>query len=119
VFRNNYIYLSDQNDPGGDITLSFNHFQNAGATQGTNATSGSGNPFVDYTNGNFRLASATTAGTTLASPYNTDMFGNTRGADGTWDRGALEFCSGGCADPNLSAGGSSATAHRFRFVRLP
>ncbi len=31
------------------------------------------------------------AGVSLASPYNMDMDGKTRGADGTWDRGAYEF----------------------------
>jgi len=53
------------------------------------------NPFTNYAGKNFHLSSATTAGTTLASPYNTDMDGNTRGADGTWDIGAYEYLSGG------------------------
>jgi hypothetical protein len=30
-------------------------------------------------------------GASLSSPYNTDFAGNTRGADGTWERGAYEF----------------------------
>lgn len=58
--------------------------------------------FVNYAGGDYRLASATTAGNTLASPYNLDMFGNTRGADGTWDRGAYEFVTGGSA-PTISS----------------
>jgi hypothetical protein len=40
------------------------------------------------------LAAPTTAGSPLASPYNTDLLGKTRGADGTWDRGAFEFDAG-------------------------
>jgi hypothetical protein len=32
-------------------------------------------------------------GVSLPSPYNMDMDGNTRGADGTWDRGAYEYVS--------------------------
>jgi hypothetical protein len=27
----------------------------------------------------------------LSSPYNVDMNGTVRGADGSWDRGAFEF----------------------------
>lgn len=49
---------------------------------------------------NFHLTGAL-AGTALASPYTTDLLGNTRGADGTWDRGAYEFCSGGCTFASL------------------
>lgn len=30
-------------------------------------------------------------GTSLGSPYDVDSYGNTRGADGTWDRGALKY----------------------------
>ncbi|MFN7138985.1 MAG: LamG-like jellyroll fold domain-containing protein [Limisphaerales bacterium] len=47
--------------------------------------------FVNYTGRDYRLASATAAGAPLASPHDRDMFGNTRGADGNWDRGAFEF----------------------------
>jgi len=47
--------------------------------------------FTNYAGGVFTLASATNAGTTLSSPYNTDMLGNTRGSDGVWDRGAYEY----------------------------
>ena len=52
------------------------------------------NPFVASASGNYHLASATNAGLTLAAPYNQDMDGNTRGADGVWDRGAYEYVSG-------------------------
>ncbi len=45
--------------------------------------------FVNATNGDFRLAAATSPGdNTLAAIYDTDSLGNTRGADGVWDRGA-------------------------------
>lgn len=47
--------------------------------------------FVNYAADDFRLASPTTAGSPLASPYNADLLGTTRGADGNWDRGAFEF----------------------------
>ncbi len=70
-----------------------NYFINSGGTHSeANGTSAaSGNPFVDYVNLNFRLTSATAAGMSLSSPFNIDLFGNSRGADGTWDRGAYEF----------------------------
>lgn len=61
--------------------------------------------FLDYSGDDFRLASATDAGTTLGAPYNQDMFGNTRGADGTWDRGAFEFDSGGGETAAVITGG--------------
>lgn len=53
------------------------------------------NPFTNYAGKDFSLASATNAGETLAAPYNVDMFGNVRGGDGTWDRGAIEKVTGG------------------------
>lgn len=39
----------------------------------------------------FGLTSGTTAGITLASPYDIDINGTTRALDGTWDRGAYEY----------------------------
>lgn len=55
-----------------------------------------GNPFINWNGGTgefllFELLGPTTAGVTLSSPYNVDAVGAIRGADGTWDRGALEF----------------------------
>lgn len=52
------------------------------------------NPFVNITSTDFHLAAATANGTSLMSPYNTDMDGKTRGADGVWDIGAYEYLSG-------------------------
>ena len=63
-------------------------------TQSHNDTAFSSTGYVDYANADFRLATATTAGTTLSSPYDVDMLGTTRGSDGTWDRGAYEFVDG-------------------------
>ncbi len=57
-------------------------------------SSASQSVFVNYSGKDFRLASATSAGTSLASPYNVDLNGNSRGADGVWDRGAFEFVWG-------------------------
>lgn len=57
-------------------------------------------PFEDAANGNFRLTN-TLAGVTLAAAYNVDFDGETRGADGTWDRGAFEFDETG-GDPDVT-----------------
>ena len=69
--------------------------------------------FVNYAGGDYRLASATSAGTPLAAPFDTDLLGTTRGADGTWDRGAYEFGSGTTpaitVSPSLLDFGSVAT----------
>lgn len=66
-----------------------------------NSVIGSGSQFINAltnypaTGFDYHLASATTAGTTLSSPYNQDMDGKTRGADGALDRGGYEFGGGG------------------------
>ncbi len=67
-------------------------------------------PFIDYANGDFRLStplvhdSTSYPGENLGSPYNQDWYGNTRGVDGTWDRGALEYQEGTYIENLLSTG---------------
>ena len=51
----------------------------------------SGDPFVSLATGDFRLRGATSAGVSLAAPYNVDMTGKVRGTDGVWDLGAYEY----------------------------
>jgi hypothetical protein len=81
------------------ITEDYNTLLNtdtAGWTPNTDdfqTSSGSINPFISTLNLN--LSSETVDphlndGVTLPSPYNVDFTGNTRGADGTWKRGAYE-----------------------------
>jgi hypothetical protein len=48
-------------------------------------------PFVDAAAGDFRLAQATAPGMLLAAPYDVDLAGAQRGADGVWDLGAYEY----------------------------
>ncbi|MBI1936260.1 VCBS repeat-containing protein [Candidatus Woesearchaeota archaeon] len=60
------------------------------------------NPFMDWPNGDFTLRTATWSGANLPSPYNTDLLGNIRGADGVWDRGAYEFAGGATPPPPSS-----------------
>lgn len=66
---------------------------------GSNTQTFSSSPFVNYGARDFRLNAATVAGSSVGSPSSNsvDMFGVARGADGLWDRGALEF--GGVASP--------------------
>ncbi|MBS0150540.1 MAG: hypothetical protein JSR31_06330 [Nitrospira sp.] len=55
--------------------------------------------FVSYTNDNYNLTGPTAAGIAITENapdgglLNVDMFGCIRGADGLWDRGALEYPS--------------------------
>jgi hypothetical protein len=67
----------------------------ASANTTSNNVTAASDPFVGYSTGNLHLtsagAAALAAGTALASPYNTDMDGVTRGADGKWDVGAFEY----------------------------
>jgi hypothetical protein len=60
--------------------------------------------FVNLGGYNFRLTSATDAGEVLASPYNLDPDGNTRGADGVWDRGAYEYGAAPSTNPPVLSG---------------
>ena len=72
----------------------------AGA-RGPNDINGTGSPFVDaqpWISGNWALK-APIGGLALAAPYNVDMNGSIRGADGVFDRGVLEFSSQAAAVP--------------------
>lgn len=81
--RNNVVYL-----PNG-MTAGF-----TATTSNNNSTYTSSPPFVNVTTGDFHLTGAV-AGASLAAAYNLDRDGVTRGADGTWDRGAYEYDEGG------------------------
>lgn len=101
---NNIFYNNAQSFTGVG-THDYNWFFNSGGTFGeANAQAGSGDPFTNLVGEDFTLTAATNAGTTLGSPYNTDPTGATRGADGTWDRGAYEFQAGGSTSPRFGGG---------------
>jgi hypothetical protein len=88
--------------PGGSLTMDYNsYYQNSSNSNDNSAhkKTYSTNPFVNSAAFNFQLTAASAAGTSLAAPYNVDMNGNVRGADGVWDRGAHEFSSGASSLP--------------------
>lgn len=99
----NNLWVNCSN-PGTDLngTVSHNAYSNAsGSFGGTNQQLGVPTSiFVNYvtstdrnanlTGEDFRLSGPTSAGLALSAPYNVDPLGNTRGADGIWDRGAFE-----------------------------
>lgn len=78
----------------------------SGEANGQNST---GSPFVSYTPGaptasNF--AAETNAGFDtggIVAGNDLDMFGNTRGSDDAWDRGAVEYDSGNPPSPTIDA----------------
>jgi hypothetical protein len=105
----NCIFMMGGSTPSFDgCTVSSSSFS-AGGT-GTGAQTGVPTSiFVNYAGGNYRLAAPTSVGEALAAPFNTDLTGTIRGADGVFDRGAFEF--GGVADttpPVISGTGASA-----------
>lgn len=98
-FKNNIFYnmvtTGASAIAGGNMTHDYNYFHTAlGSTYSESNPQTGGDPFLDRVNGDYSLASATNAGTTLVG-YSTDPNGVTRGADGTWDRGAFEYEAGG------------------------
>ncbi len=77
--------------PGGD-------FSNPAESNDYTVSSASTDPFTNptaYTVAGFELVTpdpfVSYPGVTLGSPYNLDMLGVTRSANGTWDRGALQI----------------------------
>jgi hypothetical protein len=76
-----------------NFTLGYSWYNSAMNRDGddANVQLGSADPLVNSGSGDFHLKAATNAGYTLAAPFNQDMYGTVRGADGVWDRGALEY----------------------------
>ncbi|MCK9623051.1 MAG: hypothetical protein M0R47_21255 [Methylobacter sp.] len=97
VIVNNVLYNSPtlyEQAGGGAISHSYNAFFSSGTISETGVQIGSGDPFVSYATGDYRLKAATQSGLALPSPYNLDINGDARGANGVWDRGAYELAGG-------------------------
>jgi hypothetical protein len=69
-----------------------------------NKQTGSSDPFMNWAAYDFRLRNGTNAGESLSAPYNLDLSGITRGSDGRWDRGAVEFGGAMTAIPQPPSG---------------
>lgn len=105
VTRNNLIWnqgCSISTNGGGAVDSDYDTFLSCtdSAPTETHGQTGNFNPFANSSAGNYQLAqdggtgaNQVNVGTTLGSPYNIDMNGLTRGADGTWERGAYEVDS--------------------------
>jgi hypothetical protein len=89
--KNNLFYQINSFGGWGSLTHSYNWYSTSIPSQGEATEQHGGNPFVNAAGLNFSLAGPTDAGATLSSTYETDRTGTTRGTDGVWDRGALEF----------------------------
>jgi hypothetical protein len=103
--KNNLYYDCDTSlSFGSGITHTYNACGGSNCSLSEGGTEQTGllsTIFTDYGGDDFTLTAATDDGTDLSSPYNTDMLGNTRGNDGTWDRGASEY---GTPPPQTATG---------------
>ena len=94
VARNNLWYDSVRTAHLG-FDISHSWYYNTQQDGDTNqAQIGTGDPFVNLSGEDFRLRGPTNSGQFLSAPFDRDMDGRVRGADGNWDRGAFEFTSG-------------------------
>ena len=98
IAYNNIFYDCGGVAFGSDTTHDYNAFDSDnGIESETHGSTIATSVFTDYVadkTGDFTLVSATSPGVSLATDYNSDIDGNTRGYDGVWDRGAFEFMSG-------------------------
>jgi len=116
---NNLMYNCEQISNSGWTDYSYHASGGGDAAGGADEQTGlSSSIFADYQGNDFQLAAATDAGVSLTGQgwwdesdaffgfldSDADMYGNTRGGDGNWDRGAFEYVSGGNQNPVADAG---------------
>lgn len=117
--RNNLFYNCDSPSFNDIQTHDYNHFINSGGahSEANGTSAASGDPFTAFASRDFSLTANTTAGVALSSPYDVDMFGNTRSS---WTRGAIEFTSGVTNPPvitsSLSATGTNGQAVSYSIT---
>ena len=109
VAYNNLFYnLGDNSYSGMSHSDHYGAYDSNDSTDTQAQTGLSSTIFTNYAGEDFTLASGTTAGYdtgTICPGNDVDMYGNARGADGTWDRGAFEYGTSGSV--GFSAGGGS------------
>ena len=99
--RNNvFVNCKGVNYPSASIA-DYNFYSGTAPAGEAHSVSGGTAPFVNAAAHNYRLTSAISAtvprnkGVSLGAPYDFDLDGNQRGADGSWDMGAYEYTTGG------------------------
>jgi uncharacterized repeat protein (TIGR02543 family) len=65
--------------------------------------------FVNYAQGDYRLAQHTPPGKTLSAPFDKDLLGNTRGTGGVWDMGPYQYMGGGGTTNTLTVTNSASS----------
>jgi len=104
VAQNNLVYNMDASI-GSGWTHDYNaYFSTVNTPTETHRQTGSSNPFVNLASRNYNLLAPSTAANALAAPFNVDAFGLVRGADGVWDRGALEYSGTSQSPPGAPTG---------------
>lgn len=81
-----------------------------GGTADNNSTYTASPPFTNVSTGDFSLTGSL-AGVSLTNPFNLDMKGYTRGGDGIFDRGAIEY--------GTSSGNPPGPVTDFDLARVP
>lgn len=116
VIENNVWYNSEycQDNARGDYNTYYK--SDKGSDTGAHSTTSNTNPFVNVNGFNFQLTVATPPGIALQPPYNMDMLGNTRGADGVWDRGAFEFGGATSTNPPVISGLTTNVSDRSATI---
>lgn len=121
LYNYNNLFYNCQSTSRPGWTAYGYHASGGGDTAGgtSEQTGLSSSNFANYTGNNFNLSSATAAGLRLtAQPWwqdssdsffgqvdsDLDLLGNTRGADGLWDRGAFEYVAGASTRPAAPTG---------------
>jgi hypothetical protein len=114
IVENNIWYNFDSSKcnagQAGPGTYDYNAYYNVSAGKqdnGAHSFASSTNPFVNppaSTVAGFALTKDTQTGVQLASPYNADMLGTTRGSSGVWDVGALQMSGTASSLPPVPQG---------------
>jgi len=106
-----------------NVTAGYNTYLDTAIRYGSTAQPhdvlGTGDPFRGWTHGDFRLKSPLPDSKTDLqgdSMYQVDMLGVTRGTDGTWDRGALEFFDADPPSPPSNLGATPISSSQINLT---
>ena len=102
-FKNNIVF---NNGGFAGTSRSYNLYDSASLANGEDGgqywSSGESALFSNPSSRDYTLKVSTSSGVSLGSEYNSDMLGNKRGTDGTWDRGSIERLSGSSGAISIS-----------------